>query len=558
MNKKKLITLFLSLCAFTFLAAQPAQEVRAVWLTTNWQLDWPSRTGVSEKVRLNQQAELCRILDRIKQANMNVVFFQSRVRGEVLFESAIEPWSRFVSGKSGVAPEYDPLAFAVEECHKRGLQCHAWMVSMPLGGISQMKKQGAHSLLKRKPAMVTLHKGEYYLEPSDPGAAEYLASLAGEIVQKYDVDGVHLDYIRYPEEVKGYPDAKMYQKSGTTLSLEDWRRENINRIVFAIYDRVKEIKPWVKVSSAPLGRFRDLPGLKRYGWDAYTAVYQDAQYWMRQGKHDLIAPMMYYKEELFYPYLIDWVMNSNGRPVVSGLGAYRLDAREADWDLRELDNQVFWGRLFGAGGQAIYRTGNFIEDKKGLSRLLQEELYRKPACYPPMNWVADSIVEKPTGVCLEEEVGGWRISWVREPGFTYNIYATDKNGKYELLEPAVHDSTFFVAASEWVDLIPHFGISAANKYHYESEIAQIPSRCASGEVNLCCLLKKSYDKDIKVLSLGDFSKYDSFSIMNIAGEEVYRAAVTGAHYDVALPAGYYRIVMLNQESEIENKYIIVE
>ena len=154
------------------------------------------------------------------------------------------------------------------------------------------------------------------MDPGVPETADYILSLVKEIVNGYDIDGIHFDYIRYPEEAKKFPDKALYNKSGKKKSLADWRRENINRMVYRIYDWVKQTKPWVQVSSSPLGKYNRIERVPNAGWTAYESVFQDPKMWMQQGKQDMIVPMMYYLHKNFFPFVDNWVDNCNGRLVV--------------------------------------------------------------------------------------------------------------------------------------------------------------------------------------------------------------------------------------------------
>ena len=263
-----LLILSLALPVFCLLQAvePPKKEIRAVWLTTVYGLDWPHKPATTEAGRKAQQQALLDILDRLQEANFNMVFIQARLRGDVMYRSAIEPVSKTFSGKYGELPGYDPLAFVVDECHKRGMECHAWFVTFPLGTEKSVKEQGKLSVVKKKPKLCKRHNGEWYLDPGVPETADYILSLVKEIVNGYDIDGIHFDYIRYPEEAKTFPDKALYNRSGKKKSLADWRRENINRMVYRIYDWVKQTKPGVQVSSSPLGNIIVLNGyLTRVG-----------------------------------------------------------------------------------------------------------------------------------------------------------------------------------------------------------------------------------------------------------------------------------------------------
>ncbi|MEE1288294.1 MAG: family 10 glycosylhydrolase, partial [Bacteroidaceae bacterium] len=169
--------------------AMPKHEVRAVWLTTIMGLDWPKTRAVSEESRKKQQEELCNILDRLQEDGINTVYLQTRTRGAVIYPSAIEPWDGALTGKYDKHPGYDPLAFAIEECHKRGMECHAWLVTIPAFKIPDAKALGKKSLYYTHPKLLYKKNGSYYMDPSMQGTADYLERLCREIVSRYDIDG---------------------------------------------------------------------------------------------------------------------------------------------------------------------------------------------------------------------------------------------------------------------------------------------------------------------------------------------------------------------------------
>ncbi|MCC8132233.1 MAG: family 10 glycosylhydrolase [Tannerellaceae bacterium] len=293
------------------------------------------------------------MLDQLKEAHFNTVFLQVRMRGDVIYPSAIEPFSSVFSGTSGEAPGYDPLTFAIEECHKRGLECHAWFVTFPLDTDRNVRLQGNASVMKRRPELCKRHNGEWYLDPGAPGTADYLLSLVNELVAGYDLDGIHLDYIRYPEQASRFPDKSLHTTYGRHKKLADWRRENINQLVYRIYDAVKSAKPWVQVSSAPLGKYNRIEQVSNAGWTAYESVFQDPQEWIRAGKYDLVVPMMYYQHEHFFPFVDNWQQHNGGRLVVPGLGAYRMLEKEGNWSLSDLTEQLDYLRAAGTAGFAF-------------------------------------------------------------------------------------------------------------------------------------------------------------------------------------------------------------
>ncbi len=368
------------------ICAQSKHEIRAVWVTTNWGLDWPSSPANNKQSILSQQKELCNILDSIKNLNMNTVLFQVRLRGDVIYPSAYETWNYIMTGKCGKSPGYDPLAFAIKACHKRGLECHAWIVCIPLGSESQIKAHGKNSVVAKHKSICKKLNGEWYLDPGHPETEEYLSKIIKEIVYNYNIDGIHLDYIRYPDRPAKFPDADSFKKYAPTgMTLDTWRQHNITRIVYRIYDDVKKIKPEVMVSSSPLGKHDNLPNFPSQGWSGMESVYQNAIQWIEEGKQDFIAPMLYFKEQAFFPFLFDWIKKKKNSRVVCGIGLYRMQPDEGDWSLSDISRQISIGRKLGTDGQCFFRLRNILDNTKQISDKLYTDFYVHPALLPPLN-----------------------------------------------------------------------------------------------------------------------------------------------------------------------------
>lgn len=430
---KHLLLLILHGILFLPLAAQPPKhEVRAAWIAAVYGLDWPRTRATSPASIARQKAELTEILDCLKEAHFNTVLFQTRTRGDVLYNSDIEPYNSILTGQTGGKPGYDPLAFAIEECHKRGMECHAWMVTIPLGNRRHATSLGKESVIKKRPEICVPYKQEYFLNPGHPQTKEYLMSLVREVVERYDVDGVHFDYLRYPENAPRFPDSKEYRKYGQGRSLNQWRRDNLTEIVRYIYREVKRLKPWVKVSTCPVGKYSDLTRYSSRGWNALHTVCQDVAGWLGEGIQDQIYPMMYFRGNHFYPFALDWKEMAGERHVIPGLGIYFLHPNEGNWTTDEVERQMHFIRQQGLTGEAHYRVQYLTENTQGLTDLLEREFYTAPALQPAMPWIDSVPPTRPQEVRAEPLAEGyWKISWNpatdndsrNKP--TYVIYGSD-------------------------------------------------------------------------------------------------------------------------------------
>lgn len=466
----------------------PKHEVRAAWITAVYGLDWPRTKATTPASTQKQKDELVDILDKLKEANFNTILFQARTRGDVLYKSDIEPYNSILTGKSGKDPGYDPLAFAVEECHKRGMECHAWMVTIPLGGRKHVASLGKQSVTRRQPKICVPYKREYFLNPGNPKTKEYLMSLVKEVVERYDVDGVHFDYLRYPERAFRFPDSYDYRKYGNGRSLDQWRRDNITEILRHIYKGVKKLKPWVKVSTCPVGKYRDTSRYPSKGWNAFHVAYQDVQGWLGEGIQDQIYPMMYFRGNSFYPFALDWQEQSNGRHVVPGLGIYFLHPSEGDWDLDEIKRQINFVRHHHLAGEAHYRVKFVTDNTQNLYDALQNEFYAYPALQPPMTW-ADSIAPSmPTELTAERIADGYtRLRWkaatdndkINAP--TYVVYASDElpvdtQDPANIVATGIRETEYIYAPIlPWTSR-RHFVVTATDRYGNESAPSSPASR----------------------------------------------------------------------------------
>ena len=488
-NRIYLLIVFSFLILFN-LSAQPVPkyEVRAAWITAVYGLDWPRTKATTPASIQKQKEELVEILDKLKEANFNTVLFQARTRGDVLYKSDIEPYNSVLTGKSGKDPGYDPLAFAVEECHKRGMECHAWMVTIPLGGRKHVASLGKQSVTRRQPKICVPYKREYFLNPGNPKTKEYLMSLVKEVVERYDVDGVHFDYLRYPERAFRFPDSYDYRKYGNGRSLDQWRRDNITEILRYIYKGVKQLKPWVKVSTCPVGKYRDTSRYSSKGWNAFHVVHQDVQGWLGEGIQDQIYPMMYFRGNAFYPFALDWQEQSNGRHVVPGLGVYFLHPSEGDWSLDEIQRQINFIRNHHLAGEAHYRVKFVTDNTQNLYDILQNDFYAYPALQPPMTW-ADSIAPSAPSELKAEQIseGYTRLRWKastdndKQNTPTYVVYASDElpvdtQNPANIVATGIRETEYIYAPILPWTTRRHFVVTAIDRYGNESEPSAPASR----------------------------------------------------------------------------------
>ncbi len=478
-----LFTIFLLLESLS-LKANPKYEVRAAWVTAVYGLDWPQTKANTPAAIRRQQAELLAILDKLKEANFNTVLFQTRTRGDVLYKSNIEPFNSILTGKTGKSPGYDPLKFAIQECHKRGMECHAWIVAIPLGNRRHVARLGRKSVVVQNRKICVPYKREWFLNPGNPKTKKYLMRLITEIVSQYDIDGVHFDYLRYPEKASHFPDRKEYRLYGKGKTIDQWRRDNLTKIVRYIYRGVKRLKPWVKVSTCPVGKFRDTSRYSSRGFNAFYTVYQDAQGWLKEGIQDQIYPMMYFRGNNFYPFALDWQEHSYGRQIIPGLGIYFLSSSEGNWTRDEVERQINFVRTNGMAGQGHYRVKYLMENIQGLYDQLADKYYSTQALQPPMPWLDSIPPTTPEDLSLKRKEGYTILQWARSEDNDkqnkpyYIIYASDHypvdtSRAENIIAQRVKGTTYTYAPLRPWDNRDYFAVSAIDRYGNESKAVQL-------------------------------------------------------------------------------------
>ena len=535
---RRFTTLLIALAAVFTLAAQPKYEVRAVWLTTIGGIDWPHSYAGSARSIERQKDELRDILDRLQRANINTVLLQTRIRATTIYPSAYEPWDGCLSGKPGKSPGYDALKFAIDECHRRGMELHAWIVAIPVG---KWNGAGCVRLRKRHPGLVRKIGDEGYLDPEKPQTAEYLADLCAEITGNYDIDGIHLDYIRYHET---WP-MKVSRRQGRT---------NITNIVRAISRRVKSIKPWVKMSCSPIGKYKDLSRFSSYGWNAYERVCQDAQAWLRDGLMDELFPMMYFRGNQFYPFALDWNEHSYGRIVAPGLGIYFMSPREKDWPLADITREMLTLRHYGMG-HAFFRSKFFTDNVKGIYDFTAQSFNQYPALIPPMTWQSSARPSAPSGLSRRtQEDNVELLSWTPADKDTtrimYNVYSSreypvNTDDARNLTVVRLRKSSLIIPH----DPTRHYAVTATDRYGNESTpLQERHTNPDTPETRITDRLLKCDGKTLSLPEKGSVLDASFVTIETLQGHIVATRPYNGTVADVSsLPEGMYVLRSLGRK-----------
>lgn len=390
-------------------APQVDREFRAVWVATVANIDWPSAPGLPT---FQQQEELLDILDRVTQLGMNAIILQIRPTADAMYASDLEPWSWYLTGENGRAPDpaWDPLAFAVEEAHRRGLDLHVWLNPYRAWHPTAPDTLAEHHVANRFPDAVHRYGTQRWMDPGSPEIADHSFAVMMDVVERYDIDGVHMDDYFYPYAVNDaegnkveFPDSLTWARHGEGLARDDWRRQNVDRFIERVYSGIKERKPQVLFGLSPFGIWR--PGYPEgvTGFDQYAGLYADARKWLRMGWVDYFTPQLYWNlASAGQPYepLLTWWLGENvtHRHIWPGNAIYRADEGEdRAWPVQEILDQVaVTRRLPGATGNVFFSMQALRPDDRDMSDSLRTQLYPEPALVPATTWLGAAVPAAPT------------------------------------------------------------------------------------------------------------------------------------------------------------------
>ena len=403
------------------------RELRAIWVATVDNMDWPSEAGLSTE---QQQRELIAILDKAVELHMNAIVLQIRPAADALYDSKIEPWSEVLTGTMGRAPDpyYDPLAFAVAEAHRRGLELHAWI--NPYRARYSMTRPASRDHLSRTHPELVRRYGPYlWLDPGDPRVRDLTTRVVLDIVRRYDIDALHMDDYFYPykESVRGrelpFPDDATwtrYRRSGGKLERDDWRRENVNLLVHQLANAIHDVKPWVRFGVSPFGIWRPGNPPSVRGLDQYQELYADARKWLREGWVDYFTPQLYWatdRPEQRYDELLRWWVEQNvtGKHVWPGNYTGKVGFTNAQaWRTSEILEQIRLTRAQpGATGNVHFSAKVFLDDPDRLDERLLAGPYAQPALVPATSWLSVGTPPAPSVSVTRDAASGRALLEVR-------------------------------------------------------------------------------------------------------------------------------------------------
>ena len=401
---------------------EPEREFRAAWIATIANINWPSKRGLSTD---QQKQEAIVLLDLLSAHNFNAAIFQVRPQCDALYASELEPWSYFLTGVQGQAPDpyYDPLRFWVDEAHRRGIELHVWLNPYRAHHVSG-GKVSEHSIVNQRPELVVkLETGYYWMDPARQGTQDHSLAVVMDLVRRYDIDGVHFDDYFYPypsyNNNRDFPDDESwteYQRQGGKLLRDDWRRDAVDRFIKRLYKEIKREKPHVKFGLSPFGIWRPHNPKSIRGLDQYDVLYADARRWLNEGWVDYWSPQLYWPTNQVaqsFPVLLGWWAgeNSKGRHFWPGISVGRGGRSEVG--VAEVLNQIMItrGMLPESPGVIHWSIGSLKNQQ--LIEAIHSGPYAKPALVPRSPWMDRKAPAAPR---LSTRVAGdqLEISWVHE------------------------------------------------------------------------------------------------------------------------------------------------
>lgn len=410
-----LIVVSLLVIARETFAQTPKREFRAVWSASAWNLDWPKTKGISSMSA--QKSELISMLDELKAAGFNAILLQVRPNCDALYQSNYEPWSYWLTGSEGTAPNpfWDPLAFAIEEAHKRGMELHAWL--NPYRAVTS-SYTGIHSShpAKKYPSWI-LTVGQDKIKILNPGLNEvvnYIVSVVNDIVSRYEVDGIVFDDYFYPyppNQITNEDQATFASNSRGFTNIADWRRDNINRMIAAVYNKIQQTKPYVKFGVSPFGIWKNNYPTGITGMEAFSVIYCDALAWISSRTIDYLSPQLYWKigGSQDYKALANWWA---GEAKKKGRLFFPAKSLNSSYSTTELPNQINHDRTnIDIHGTIFYRSGQVVSDYLSLKSQLKSNLYVYKSLVPALSWKNSVPPNVPRNVILSVQSNFIQLSW---------------------------------------------------------------------------------------------------------------------------------------------------
>lgn len=466
----------------------PKREVRGAWVATVANIDWPTSNAISSGEQIK---ELVEMFDSLKAAGINTILFQARTECDALYESSFEPWSYWVSGEQGKAPEpyFDPLQFAINEARIRGMELHAWLNPYrAVRDIEDYVVDDSHVSVTHPEWILQFGKLKI-LDPGHPGVRKFILDVVTDIVTRYDVDGIHFDDYFYPYTPIQNEDSLTFAHFNRGIdSIDNWRRNSINILMEDIYVMINAVKPHVKFGISPFGIvLNEYAGTD--GFNSYNILFCDPLTWINDKTVDYINPQLYWEmdhERAPFSKLLPWWASVKGdRQLFVGHYSSKMASGRYEGNPAELGNQIRMSRLHGAEGSIYFSAKSISRNWSGLADSMKNDWYKYPAVPPAMYWKDKVSPNSPVNVFVVKDSVNTRIVWDApspavdgESPYYYVVYGNPD--KIDIDNPAHIISFVDASAPEYI--IPEelryyiFSVSAMDRLHNESEVIRAVSK----------------------------------------------------------------------------------
>jgi uncharacterized lipoprotein YddW (UPF0748 family) len=461
-----LIFLILTLSVFIKAQAQPdntsapdktdpKREFRGVWIATVENIDWPSTPHLTAD---QQKKEFTDRLNAHQATGINAIMFQVRPAADAFYAKSREPWSKWLTGKQGTAPSpaYDPLDFAITEAHKRGMELHAWFNPYRATNDGNFAALSPSHITRLKPEWFFIYGGIKLFNPGIPEVRDYIVKVILDVVDNYDIDGIHMDDYFYPYQIDGQHinDAETFKEYGSNYdNIKDWRRHNVDTLIEMLSDSIHKHKPHVKFGISPFGiwanKYQNADGTDTHGGSSYYELFADSRKWIKEGWLDYINPQLYWPiddRSAAFDKLLDWWSdNTYNRHLYIGMAAYRINERRKGKfkDAAQMPDQVKYLRDNPRVQGSVYFSSNsLLHNPLGFTDSLKETYYKYPALPPAMLWLDSIPPNAPRNVTTTPGVNRVQLKWEvpliakdNEQAYGYVIYRFNGDEKVNLTDP---------------------------------------------------------------------------------------------------------------------------
>jgi uncharacterized lipoprotein YddW (UPF0748 family) len=431
----------------------PKHEMRAIWIATVENIDWPSAKGLTTD---QQKAEMIEILDQVKAYNMNTIVFQIRPDADALYNSKLEPWSEWITGQQGKAPDpyYDPLEYAIAESRKRGIDVHVWL--NPYRAVQNIEKTvvAPNHMINSHPEWFVTYGKKKYFDPGNPEARNHVARVVADLVRRYDIDAIHMDDYFYPyrEANQEFPDQNSfatYTNGFAPDKKDDWRRNNVDLIIKQLHDSIKAIKPAAEFGISPFGVWKNnttdpAGSATKAGVTNYDDLYANILLWQKEGWIDYVTPQLYWyigKTVADYAILADWwSRNTYGCQLYIGQAPFLINAKSRDtaWQTPdEITKQIRLNRSYSDIAGSMFFSGKSLKaNPLGVKENLKSELFKYPALTAPNPRVQRIIPAVPDKAVIQKKHRAFELSWEKSTdNRMFVIYKYPKKAKLDIENP---------------------------------------------------------------------------------------------------------------------------